>query len=217
MAKRQGRTLEEVLAGVPAFRKQRANENTSDETIVHEDGRKTAYRYRKNPNAPAKNMTGRALENLRKSNWFKRVDPNHPEYDPELALKHFHMIRANAAKATAAKRGMPRGWRNREWRPYFEGRLELAKQLVDAMIDNGILGFDESAKNRDMDTDEGKATAALDYAAAVVITPDVPLKTRLSHARLVLEFTKTKPATKQQVELATAEDFLAALAAEKGV
>ena len=56
------------------------------------------------------------------------------------------------------------------------------------------------------------ALDALTYAVGVIKTGKEPTKDRLSAARLVLDYTKSKPASNSHVTLNSAEDFLAALA-----
>ena len=64
-----------------------------------------------------------------------------------------------------------------------------------------------------IDLDEDKAAkAALEYAVGVIETDKDGTRDKLAAARLVLDFTKKRPATSSEVKLNAAEEFLAALA-----
>ncbi len=56
------------------------------------------------------------------------------------------------------------------------------------------------------------ALLALEYAVEVVEAGLDPTRDRLAAARLVLDFCKQKPASKNEHTITKAEDFLAALA-----
>ena len=63
----------------------------------------------------------------------------------------------------------------------------------------------------DLDEDAG-AKAALEYAVGVIETDKDGTRDKLAAARLILDFTKKKPATTGEIKLNAAEEFLAALA-----
>lgn len=58
------------------------------------------------------------------------------------------------------------------------------------------------------------AVEALETAVEIMRTP-LTARDRLAAAKLVLDFTKEKPSTKQEVTVQRAEDFLAAIMKEE--
>lgn len=61
--------------------------------------------------------------------------------------------------------------------------------------------------------EDPRAEEALEFAIGVVRV-QAPLKDKLAAARMVLDFTKTKPAAKSDVTVHNAEQFLDDVAAE---
>jgi hypothetical protein len=61
-------------------------------------------------------------------------------------------------------------------------------------------------------TDDDAARAALEFAVEVIEADADSTKVKLDAAKLILDFTKKKPAADSNVNLNTAEEFLAALA-----
>lgn len=80
--------------------------------------------------------------------------------------------------------------------------MKIAEKKVEQMAEE--LGID-------LDEDEA-AKAALEYAVSVVETKKEAVASKLAAARLILDFTKKKPASSTEVKLNAAEEFLAALA-----
>jgi hypothetical protein len=192
--KRYSRTLEEALQGVPP-------PYPTVKTRAKRRGvrKKTGY---KRP--PAQHtFTGRKQP----TSWMLRIKPDHPEYCPELAKKHYLMTQANGRKGAAARVGLPEGYRRAEWNKIWAKRQQKAKVMVQKMKDTGVL--DETRTK-----DDERAEVALEFATAVVLSPEYNVKERLNAARTLLDFTKKKPAAVQDVTVRTAEDFLAALATQ---
>jgi hypothetical protein len=114
---------------------------------------------------------------------------------------------------------VPPGYGHDHWRTIFRGRLKKARKIVDKIIErNEVNGFDnlKDAHERNLETDDGKAAAALDYCTAVVMSPEMGVAERRQHAALVLRYTKQTPAERKDVKI-SAEDFLQTLADEVGV
>ncbi len=74
--------------------------------------------------------------------------------------------------------------------------------MVAHMIENNIV-----APENDL------AVEALEFAITVVRTPGM-VRDKLAAARMVLDFTKQKPATKSDVTVRKAEDFLTDIAVD---
>ena len=99
-------------------------------------------------------------------------------------------------------RGVPDGFRKHEIEPIRAKIRKEATELVEIMAEKfGI--EDEYAKE------------ALTTAVEVMRVPG-ETRERLAAARLVLDFTKQKPASKSEVAVSKAEDFLASLIEEDG-
>jgi hypothetical protein len=96
--------------------------------------------------------------------------------------------------------GKVRGYRLAEQNAAREKAEAEAEEIVAVMADKLNIQEDEHAK------------AALEFAVSVVKDETVNVKDRLSGAKLVLDFTKSKPASKAEVEIKKAEDFLDAIA-----
>jgi hypothetical protein len=82
---------------------------------------------------------------------------------------------------------------------------DRAQQIVSKMKDKGVIEPDLDAR----------AEKALTAAIEVLETP-VNQQTKLAAARLVLDFTKSKPTSKQEVTVNAAEAWLAAVAGDDG-
>lgn len=121
------------------------------------------------------------------------------------------VTKANAA-GTAKRIGIPNGWGGTKRRAMLEAMRtearEEAKEIVATMKKEGILPADDP-----------RGDEAIEYAIGVVRAPEASggravytVKDKLAAAKLVAEFCKTKPVTRQQTTLETAEDFLSQLA-----
>lgn len=115
------------------------------------------------------------------------------------------VIKANAEGKAGSRKNVPDGYAGRRDEVLAIRALaaEQAKELMNKMAEKGML--DENAH----------ANTSLEFAAGVVLAGDVyPIGERLKAARLVLDFTKAKPAQKQEVTIKKAEDFLEELAGD---
>lgn len=98
-------------------------------------------------------------------------------------------------------RGVPDGFRKHEIEPIRENARKEATEIVNIMADK-------------FDIESDYAKEALTTAVEVMRVPG-ETRERLAAARLVLDFTKQKPASKSEVAVAKAEDFLASLLVEE--
>ena len=94
-------------------------------------------------------------------------------------------------------KGVPDGYRKADIEPIREQAKKEAEKVVQIMSDK-------------FDIDDGYAKEALQTAVEVMRTPG-ETRERLSAARLVLDWTKAKPAAKSEVTIGKAEEFLASL------
>lgn len=122
--------------------------------------------------------------------------------------------REEAQRKFFSKAGRPKkladGWGGKaeELEAVREKARKEAKELVQKMADKNLI---------DQKTIEDEyANTALEYAVGVVRADVDGTRDRLAAAKLVLDFTKQKPASTNNVTVSKAEDFLAALAADKG-
>ena len=99
-------------------------------------------------------------------------------------------------------RGTPDGFRKHEIEPIREKIKKEAEEVVNKMAEK--YGIEDSY-----------AKEALACAVEVLRVPG-ETRERLSAARLVLDFTKSKPVSKSEVAVAKAEDFLASLLEDDG-
>ena len=98
---------------------------------------------------------------------------------------------------TGRPRGVPNGYRKEQIEPIRAREKRKAERLVNIMAEKFNIE-DEYAK---------KALVT----AVEVMNVVGETRERLAAARLVLDFTKQKPASKNEVALTKAEDFLASL------
>ena len=95
-------------------------------------------------------------------------------------------------------KGVPDGHTKKSIAPLRNKAKKEAIKVVEIMTKKFDLPEDDAAKE------------ALQCAVEIIRTPG-ETRERLSAARLVLDFTKSKPASKSDVSISKAEDFLVAL------
>ena len=100
-------------------------------------------------------------------------------------------------KSTGRPRGVPDGYRKNTIEPIRQREQQKAKEIVNAMAD--IVGIENDY-----------AKEALEAAVEILRVPGETGQ-RLAAARLVLDFTKQKPASKNELSIAKAEAFLESL------
>lgn len=103
-------------------------------------------------------------------------------------------------KNAGRPKGVPDGHRKETIAPLREKAKTEAKKVVEIMSDK-------------FDIEDEHAKEAL-KTAVEVMRVDGATRERLQAARLVLDFTKSKPAAKSEVTIGKAEDFLASLLAD---
>lgn len=97
-------------------------------------------------------------------------------------------------------KGVPDGYRKSQIEPIRAEAKKEAKQLVSIMADK-------------FNIEDDYAKQALEAAVEIVQVPG-ETRERLAAARLVLDFTRSKPAAKQEVTIGKAEEFLSSLLVE---
>ena len=100
-------------------------------------------------------------------------------------------------KNAGRPRGVPDGYRKAQIEPIREQVKVEAKKVVEVMA-------------KEYNIEDEYAKAALETAVEVMRCPG-DNRERVAAARLVLDFTKQKPASKSEVALSQAEDFLSSL------
>lgn len=143
----------------------------------------------------------------------KRLTPD----DPQWGTPRHQRLIAQAAKggraaaANGSRRGVPDGHTRESITTLRENLAEEVKRITNTMT-------------KELGIEDQYATEALEYAVSVIKESAAPgadgkplhiTRDRLAAARLVLDFTKKKPATESTVTLNKAEDFLKALVAEE--
>lgn len=129
-----------------------------------------------------------------KNNFFKTLMET-PE-GRELRKQWSNKPRKNAGRP----KGVPDGYTKAQIEPLREQAKKEAKQVVQIMSDKYEIEDDYSKE-------------ALQTAVEIMRVPG-ETRERLSAARLVLDFTKSRPTTKSEVAISKAEDFLASLLEE---
>lgn len=186
---KQQRTLEEALAGRPA---RKYKKNPSGDEPMYIDGKRYCPGEIK---GKWKRKDG--------GGWFVwATDPTHPKYTPELAKKHYLAVQKKGRMGAAARRSVPKGWAAREWRPIFKERVEQSMTIVDKMIDQELIVLPDN------ELDAKAAKEAIVFNMALVRSPEVTLDNRLKASRNILDYCKSKPVAKSQVEIKTPEQWL---------
>ena len=132
-------------------------------------------------------------------------------YDQMVERNRVRYAKWQAEGKIMKRLGVPDGWAGRK-AELVEVRAAAAveaKRIVKYMIESDIIAPENE-----------KAEEALEAVIGIVRArsaenPELyahPAKDRIAAARVVLDFTKQRPATKTSMELTKAEDFLAVLA-----
>lgn len=130
-----------------------------------------------------------------KNNYFKTMmeTPEGRELRKQWAKKR--------RKNPGRPKGTPDGYRKAEIEPIRKQAKKDAERIVEIMTDKMDLPEDEYSQE------------AMKTAVEIMRVPGSP-RERLSAARLVLDFTKAKPASKAELSISKAEDFLSSLLEE---
>lgn len=119
-----------------------------------------------------------------------------PEWRAKLLEKRQAII---PFKRSTSRMGVPDGMHREEAYPLNQAAIESAKETMSKLKKAGAIG--------DLDA---KAEEALTTAVEIMRKPGNK-GTQLSAARLVLEYTKSKPAAKSDITVNKAEEWLAAI------
>ena len=144
--------------------------------------------------SPSKVGQGACPQRAPKKNYFATLmeTPEGRELRRQWSTKH----RKNAGRP----KGVPDGYRKEQIEPIREEAKKEAEKVVKVMSDKyGI--------------ENDYAKEALKAAVEILRVP-AETRERLAAARLVLDFTKSKPANKSEVTIGKAEEFLSSLLVE---
>ena len=144
--------------------------------------------------SPSKVGQGAAPHKAPKQNYFSTLMST-PE-GRELRRQWSTKPRKNPGRT----KGVPDGYRKSQIEPIRAEAKKEAKQLVSIMADK-------------FNIEDDYAKQALEAAVEIVQVPG-ETRERLAAARLVLDFTRSKPAAKQEVTIGKAEEFLSSLLVE---
>ena len=146
--------------------------------------------------SPSKVGQGKHPQKAPKNNYF--VTLMQTEEGRALRRKWSRKPRKNAGRP----RGVPDGYSKEQIEPIRAKVKTEAQKVVEIMA-------------KEYDIEDEYAKAALETAVEVMrMVGDN--RERVAAARLVLDFTKQKPASKSEVALSKAEDFLSSLIEEDG-
>ena len=141
--------------------------------------------------SPSKVGQGKHPQKAPKNNYFANLMKT--EEGRALRRQWSTKPRKNAGRP----RGVPDGYTKETIEP-LRAEIQLdAKRIVQIM-------------SKDYNIEDDYAKAALETAVEVMRTPG-DNRERVSAARLVLDFTKSKPVSKNELAISAAEDFLANL------
>ena len=126
-----------------------------------------------------------------------------PPLKKRARVKLNRMRRKTSTRKRGRPPGVPDGMRVEEADALWATARDQAKRFIEIMEDEGLL--DKSAVPG---SDEGKAKVALEEMVAIVLSPLSHQGTKISAARTVLEWTKSKPVQKSEMALTNAEDWL---------
>ena len=141
--------------------------------------------------SPSKVGQGKHPQKAPKNNYFATLMQT--EEGRALRRKWSTKPKKNAGRP----RGVPDGYRKEQIEPIRAEVKATAKKVVEIMA-------------KEFNIEDEYAKTALETAVEVMRCPG-DNRERVAAARLVLDFTKQKPASKSEVALSKAEDFLASL------
>ncbi len=116
-----------------------------------------------------------------------------PEWRATMLAKH------KATRGNLSRFGIPDGMRRAKAERIWKKARKRAKEDMEDLIKAGVTTSNDE-----------KANEALETALALMRSP-MKNETRVAAARLVLDFTKAKPASKSEVTVNKAEEWLAAV------
>ena len=155
--------------------------------------------------------TLRKLRRGRKKRVYLNPDPEKAAKRAEASRKMHERFKAiielSGGAVNPYRKGVFDGYNRESAAVYWAKAKDEAKQIMTYLKENDMVETPENDKYAAM------AEEALEAAITVVRTP-INQQTKLTAARLVLDFTKSKPASKQEVNVKTAEDWLSNVLAD---
>ncbi|MGB0818039.1 MAG: hypothetical protein ACPGQQ_03945 [Candidatus Puniceispirillaceae bacterium] len=145
--------------------------------------------------SPSKKGQGKHPQKAPKNNYFATLMQT--EEGRALRRKWSTKPKKNAGRP----RGVPDGYTRERIEPVRAAIKEEAKRIVNKM-------------SQDYNIEDKYAKTALETAVEVMRCPG-DNRERVAAARLVLDFTKSKPVSKNELAISKAEDFLAGLLADE--
>lgn len=156
------------------------------------------YNPPKKPRAksPSKVGQGKHPQKAPKNNYFSSL----MKTEEGRALRRYWSTkpRKNAGRPV----GVPDGYTKKQIEPIRADAKQQAKEIVSIMA-------------KEFNIEDDYAKTALETAVEVMKVPG-DNRERVAAARLVLDFTKQKPAAKNELSISKAEDFLASLVEDDG-
>lgn len=138
------------------------------------------------------------------------ASPNANWRQPEWQAKRKAVQSAAGKKGGAARAGISRGWTRKTINAYRKDVRKYSKKLLKKMLDK--MPPEETA----FINDNSMAKEALVTAVSVMRDGTITVRDKLAAAKLILDFTKQRPATRADVIVRKAEDILDELAAKEG-
>lgn len=108
-----------------------------------------------------------------------------------------------ANPGATSRAGIPDGMRKADAMKAWDEARASAKETIKIMVEKKII-----------DGDDEKANEALETCITIMRGPSTHLPLKLTAAKTVLEWTRAKPASKQEVSIQKAEDWLAMVTAD---
>jgi len=122
---------------------------------------------------------------------------------PEQRSEHSKRLAAlKQGQSGGRQPGVPKALTAKQFAARMAEQTPIVKRIIQKMADTGQL------------PDDPRAVEALE-ASMIVLRTQEDAKTKLAAARLVLDFTKSKPTTKVEHTVKTAEDYLDELAEDE--
>lgn len=146
------------------------------------------------PKSPSKVGSGKHPQKAPKSNYFASL----MQTEEGRALRRQWSTKPR--KNPGRPKGVPDGYRREQIEPIRAREKQEAKRIVEIM-------------SKEYSIEDEYAKAALETAVEVMRVPG-DNRERVAAARLVLDFTKSRPVSKNELAISKAEDFLAGLLEE---
>jgi hypothetical protein len=138
---------------------------------------------------------------------------NSPDYvkarmsSPEMLAKRMEGLR-KWREANPGKRGRPHGLQDGVGLKKYLKRLEVAKAKSERAIK-------VMAEQNLWKADNDVASKAMQTAIEIMLSQEGTTQNRLAAAKTILDFTQTRPTTKSETTLKSAEEFLSSLIDDK--